>query len=67
MKVFNIKIDGKDYEYIDSKNIDGVDYVLYADESNIYISQYEIVNNQILLKEVNEDVLPKLKEAFEIE
>lgn len=66
MNPFEIKIDGKTYEYIDSKKIDGKFYVLYADENSMYISEYEIVDNKIILKEVDNSLLDKLKEAFKI-
>ena len=66
MNPFEIKIDGKNYEYIDSKVIDGKNYVLYADETNMYISEFEIIDNKIILKEINNALLDKLKEAFNI-
>jgi hypothetical protein len=66
MNPFEIKIDGKTYEYIDSKEIDGKYYVLYADEKNMFISEYEIVDNKIILKEIDNSLLDKLKEAFNI-
>lgn len=67
MKPFEIIIDNKSYEYIDSKVVNNKNYVLYADDNNLYISEYEIINNTINLKEVSEDLLPLLKEVFEIE
>ncbi len=66
MNPFEIKINGKTYEYIDSKKIDGKFYVLYADENNMFISEYEIIDNNIILKEIDNSLLDKLKEAFNI-
>ncbi len=66
MNPFEIKIDDKTYEYIDSKEVDGKYYVLYADKDNMYISEYEIVDNKIILKEIDNGLLDKLKEAFKI-
>ena len=67
MNPFEIIIDNKSYEYIDSKVVDGKNYVLYADENNLYISEYEIIDKTINLKEVSDELLPLLKEAFNIE
>ena len=66
MNPFEIKINDKVYEYIDSKVIDKKNYVLYADKENLYISEYEVIDNQIILKEIDDSILPKLKEAFKI-
>lgn len=67
METFEINIDGKKYEFITSKKIDGVDYVAYADSENIYIAKYSIVGNQIKLTPISEDILPKLKEELGLE
>ena len=67
METFSIVIDGKTYEYITSKKIDGVDYVAYADEQNIYIAKYKIIDNQISLEPVEEDKINLVKEAMNIE
>ena len=67
MNPFDIIIDNKKYEFIDAQAVDNKTYVLYADDSNMYISEYEIINNKIILKEVSEEILPKLKEVFNIE
>ncbi len=67
MNPFEIKIDGKSYEYIDSKVINDKNYVLYADDNNLYISEFEVVDNVMTLKEVSDDLLPILKEAFKVE
>ena len=66
MHPFEIKIDNKSYEYIDSKVIDKKNYVLYSDDNNLYISEFEIVNNQIILKEVDPSLIKRVKEAFNI-
>ena len=67
MNPFEIKIDDKSYEYIDSKVVDGKSYVLYADKDNLYISEFEIIDNKIVLSEIDDSILPKLKEVFNIE
>ena len=64
METFEINIDGKKYEYITSKEIDGVNYVAYADKNNIYIAKYSVVGNQIKLTPISEDILPKIKEEL---
>ena len=66
MEPFDIIIDDKKYEFIDAKKIDGKTYVLYADDANLYISEYKIDNNKIVLTEVDEDTLKKLVEVFNI-
>ena len=67
MNPFEIKIDGKSYEYIDSKVVNSKNYVLYADKDNLYISEYIIKDNQIILYVVDDSILPMLKEVFNID
>ncbi len=67
MNPFEIKIDGKSYEYIDSKVVNSKNYVLYADKDNLYISEYIIKDNQIILSAVDDNILPMLKEVFNID
>ena len=64
---FDIIINGKKFEYITSKKIDGVNYVAYADENNIYISKFTISNNQINLEPINEELIDSIKEVMNLE
>jgi len=67
MNAFEINIDGKKYEYITSKNIDGVNYLAYADEDNIYVAKYSIVGKQIKLTPISEETLQKIKGELNLE
>lgn len=67
MNTFEINIDGKKYEYITSKCIDGVNYLAYADEENIYVAKYSIVGKQIKLTPISEDTLSKIKGELGLE
>lgn len=64
METFEINIDGKKFEYITSKEVDGINYVAYADDENIYIAKYSVIGNQIKLTPISEDILPKIKEEL---
>ena len=50
-----------------AKIIDGINYVAYADDTNIYIAKYKIENNQIKLEPIDEKKLNTIKEAMNIE
>lgn len=67
MNTFTIKIDGKDFEYIASKKINGVDYIVYADELNVYVAKYTIKDNNITLEEVSEEELSLVKGVLNLE
>ena len=67
MNTFEINIDGKKYEYITSKEIDGVNYVAYADEDSIYVAKYSIVGKQIKLTPISEETLEKIKGELGLE
>ena len=42
MKLFDIIIDNKKYEFVNSIHLNGKNYVAYTDNKNIYISEFVI-------------------------
>lgn len=55
--MLDITIDNKKYEYITQINYNGKDYVAYADDDNIFISEYILDNDKVTLKEIDSNLL----------
>ena len=66
MDLFKITIEGKDYEYLDSKNINGKDYVLYTDGNQDFISEYVFVNGSINLIKIDDSTIELIRKEFNI-
>lgn len=54
MDLFDIKIDNKNFNYIDSIKIDNKNYVAFSDDDNIYVSEYKIINGDIIFDDVDD-------------
>ena len=58
MKLFEIKIDDKSYDLIDTIKLNDKNYVAYKDsENNIYISEFINKNNSISFLEIDEETI----------
>ena len=55
MEIFNITIDGKNYNYLDNKTIDNINYVLFEDENARYINEYIIEDGAIKLIPISDE------------
>ena len=66
MKLFEIIIGNKTYEFVNSINYNGKDYVAYQDNDNIYISEFVINDNNVDFKDIDEDTLKEVKEALSL-
>lgn len=55
--MLDITIDNIKYEYITQIKYNGKDYVAYADNDNIFISEYTLDDNKVTLKEVDSDLI----------
>ena len=67
MNVFEIVIDNKIYEYVTSKKINNKNYIAYADDNNIIISEYLLDNNKLKLLPISDEILSMVKEVMNIE
>lgn len=67
MNVFEIVIDNKKYEYVTSKKINNKNYIAYADDNNIFISEYLLNNNKLELLEISDEIFNMVKEVMNIE
>lgn len=54
MDLFDIKIDNKKFSYIDSIKIDNKNYVAFSDDDNIYVSEYKIIDGDIIFDDVDD-------------
>ncbi len=66
MGLFNIIIDGKNYDYIDSINYENENYVAYSDEDSIYISKYTMHDEEIEFMDIDEDTFNKIREVMQL-
>ena len=67
MKLFEIKIDDKSYDLIDTIKLNNKNYVAYKDsENNIDISEFINKNNSISFLEIDEETINKVRMAMQI-
>ncbi len=67
MKLFEIKIDDKTYDLIDTVKLNDKNYIAYKDsENNIYISEFINKNNSISFLEIDEETINKVRMAMQI-
>lgn len=67
MKLFEIKIDDKSYDLIDTVKLNDKNYIAYKDsENNIYISEFINKNNSISFLEIDEETINKVRMAMQI-
>ena len=64
MSPFDIVIDDKIYEFIDSVQLDGKYYVAFMDDDNTYIKEYILNNTGIELFDISDDVAQKVWEMI---
>ena len=64
MKMFDIKIDDKNYKFVDSINLNGKNYVAYEDEESTYICEYIIEDDEIEFIPISEEEVNTVKEAM---
>lgn len=66
MKLFEIKIGNKTYEFVDSIHLDGKNYVAYQDKENIYINEFTIEDEKVNFIEIDDNTFDKVKEAMSL-
>ena len=66
MKLFEIKIGNKTYEFVDSIHLDGKNYVAYQDKENIYINEFTIEDEKVNFIEIDDSTFDKVKEAMSL-
>jgi hypothetical protein len=66
MKLFDIIIGNKKYEFVNSIHLDGKNYVAYTDKKKIYISEFIIENDNVNFIEIDDNTFNKVKEAMSL-
>ena len=66
MKLFEIKIGNKKYEFVNSIHLDGKNYVAYSDKDNIYINEFVIEEDKVNFLEIDDNTFNKVKEAMSL-
>lgn len=64
MNPFDIIIDDKVYEYIDSILLNDKYYVAFMDDDATYIKEYKIKNNNIELYDIDDDLAETIWEMI---
>ena len=64
MKLFEIKIGDKSYEFVNSIHYNGKNYVAYQDENAVYISEFIINENNISFIEIDDTTFEEVKKAM---
>lgn len=64
MKIFDIKIDDKNYKFIDSINLNGKNYIAFEDDENVYIKEYSIEEDEVVFTPIDDNELNTVKEAM---
>ncbi|MCR4581587.1 MAG: hypothetical protein K5666_03660 [Bacilli bacterium] len=64
MKLFEIKIGDKSYEFINSIHYNGKNYVAYKDKKTIYINEFIINEKDINFLEIDEQTFEDVKKAM---
>ena len=64
MNPFDIIIDNKVYEYIDSILLNDKYYVAFMDNDATYIKEYKIKNNNIELYDIDDDLAETIWEMI---
>lgn len=66
MKLFDIMIGNKSYEFINSIHYKGKDYVAYEDKNTIYINEFIIKDNKVSFLEIDEETFNEVKKAMSL-
>ncbi len=66
MKLFDIIIDNKKYEFVNSIHLNGKNYVAYTDNNNIYISEFVIEEDKVNFIEIDDKTFEEVKEAMSL-
>ena len=64
MKIFDIKIDDKNYKFIDSINLNGKNYIAFEDDESIYIKEYSIEEDEVVFTPIDDNELNTVNEAM---
>ena len=66
MKLFDIIINNKKYEFVNSIHLNGKNYVAYTDNKNIYISEFVIEEDKVNFIEIDDKTFEQVKEAMSL-
>ncbi len=63
----NITIDNKKYDIVNIISYSNKDYIAYSDDNNTYISEIAFINNKYVIKDIDDNLLEKIKHEMENE
>lgn len=63
----NITIDNKKYDIVNIISYNNKDYIAYSDDNNTYISEIAFINNKYVIKDIDDNLLEKIKHEMENE
>ena len=66
MKLFDIKIGNKSYEFVNSVHYNGKNYVAYSDKDNIYINEFIIEETGIKFIDIDEETFEAVKKVLSL-
>lgn len=59
--MLDIIIDGQKYEFVNSINLNGVNYIAYSDSKNIFIQSFKFIFNEIVLESIDDNTFNYVK------
>ena len=66
MNILDITINDKKYTYVDSIALNDKFFVAYTDGVVTNISEYQIINNNLELFDIDDETFEKVKEALNL-
>ena len=64
MKLFEIKIGDKIYEFVNSIHYNGKNYVAFQDDNTVYISEFIINEDNISFTPIDDTTFDEVKKAM---
>lgn len=64
--IFKLMNKTEEFTYVDSINYKGKNYVAYMDEENLYISEYTIEGEELILDDISDELYETLLKEMKI-
>lgn len=66
MDIFQMISENEKFSYVDSIKYNGKNYVAYMDDENLYISEYTIENNELILDDISDELYATLLKEMKL-
>ena len=66
MGISGIVIDDENYEIVATTKIDNIKYIVYSKDDCVYVSEYEINEDNMTLKSVDQETLERILDILDI-